>query len=87
MSDELPKAGSLRGDLTQGPLARTLLVFALPQLVGNVLQSLNGSINAVWVGQLLGDQALAATANVNILLFLLFALIFGFGMAATVRIG
>jgi len=87
MSDELPKAGSLRGDLTQGPLARTLLVFALPQLVGNVLQSLNGSINAVWVGQLLGDQALAATANANILLFLLFALIFGFGMAATVRIG
>lgn len=75
------------GDLTQGPLARTLLVFALPQLVGNVLQSLNGSINAVWVGQLLGDQALAATANANIIMFLLFALVFGFGMAATVRIG
>jgi putative MATE family efflux protein len=77
----------LRGDLTQGPLARTLLIFALPQLVGNVLQSLNGSINAIWVGQLLGDQALAATANANIIMFLLFALVFGFGMAATVRIG
>ncbi|MFM5952701.1 MAG: MATE family efflux transporter [Novosphingobium sp.] len=77
----------LRGDLTQGPLARTLLVFALPQLVGNVLQSLNGSINAIWVGQLLGDQALAATANANIIMFLLFALVFGFGMAATVKIG
>jgi putative MATE family efflux protein len=50
-------------------------------------QSLNGSINAVWVGQLLGDEALAATANSNILMFLLFALVFGFGMAATVRIG
>lgn len=77
----------LRGDLTQGPLARTLLVFALPQLVGNVLQSLNGSINAIWVGQLLGDTALAATSSANILMFLLFALIFGFGMAATVKIG
>lgn len=77
----------LSGDLTQGPLLRTLMVFALPQLVGNVLQSLNGSINAIWVGQLLGDEALAATANANIIMFLLFALVFGFGMAATVRIG
>lgn len=87
MSDTAPAAAPLRGNLTEGPLARTLLVFALPQLVGNVLQSLNGSINAVWVGQLLGDEALAATANSNILMFLLFALVFGFGMAATVRIG
>ncbi len=79
--------GALRGDLTQGPLLRTLMLFALPQLVGNVLQSLNGSINAIWVGQLLGDGALAATANANIIMFLLFALVFGFGMAATVKIG
>lgn len=87
MSDATPAAAPLQGNLTQGPLTRTLLVFAMPQLVGNVLQSLNGSINAIWVGQLLGDEALAATANANILMFLLFALVFGFGMAATVRIG
>jgi len=87
MSGPAAPAAPLRGNLTHGPLSRTLLVFALPQLVGNVLQSLNGSINAVWVGQLLGDEALAATANANILMFLLFALVFGFGMAATVRIG
>ncbi len=87
MSDAAPGTGPLKGNLTEGPLTRTLLVFALPQLVGNVLQSLNGSINAVWVGQLLGDEALAAAANSNILMFLLFALVFGFGMAATVRIG
>ncbi|MEA3263742.1 MAG: MATE family efflux transporter [Pseudomonadota bacterium] len=87
MSDAAPGSGPLKGNLTEGPLTRTLLVFALPQLVGNVLQSLNGSINAIWVGQLLGDEALAATANSNILMFLLFALVFGFGMAATVRIG
>lgn len=82
-----PGARPLRGDLTQGPLARTLLIFAVPQLIGNVMQSLNTSINAVWVGRLLGDSALAATANANIVMFLLFALVFGFGMAATVQIG
>jgi len=87
MSEAASETGPLKGNLTEGPLTRTLLVFALPQLVGNVLQSLNGSINAVWVGQLLGDEALAATASSNILMFLLFALVFGFGMAATVRIG
>ena len=87
MSETSSGTSPLRGSLTEGPLTRTLLVFALPQLVGNVLQSLNGSINAIWVGQLLGDEALAATANSNILMFLLFALVFGFGMAATVRIG
>ena len=76
-----------RGDLTQGPIARTLLVFALPQIAGNVMQTLNGSINAIWVGRLLGERALAATANANLVMFLLFALSFGLGMAATVRIG
>jgi putative MATE family efflux protein len=74
-------------DLTQGPIARTLLMFALPTLGANVLQSLNGSINAIWVGRLLGEQALAATSNANIVMFLMFSLGFGFAMAATVLIG
>ena len=52
-------------DLTQGPLGRTLFVFALPVLGGNVLQSLNGSVNAVWVGRFLGEEALTAIANAN----------------------
>ena len=77
----------LRGDLTSGPLVKTLMLFALPQMLGNVLQTLNGSINAIWVGRLLHEAALAATANANIVMFLLFGLVFGFGMAATVRIG
>jgi putative MATE family efflux protein len=55
--------------------------------VGNILQSLNGSINAIWVGRLLGDSALAATANANVVMFLVFAAVFGFGMAATVKVG
>lgn len=81
--------GEARGgkDLTQGPIGSTLLLFALPTLASNVLQSLNGSINAIWVGRFLGPEALAATANANIIMFLMFSLVFGFGMAATVMIG
>ena len=76
-----------RRDLTQGPIARTLLLFALPILGGNVLQSLNGSVNAVWVGRFLGEQALSAVANANNILFFLIGAVFGVGMAATILVG
>lgn len=74
-------------DLTQAPIASALLLFAIPTLLSNILQSLNGSINAIWVGRFLGAQALAATANANIIMFLMFSVVFGFGMASTVVIG
>jgi len=79
----------LRGgrDLTQGPIFSTLLMFTLPTLVANVLQSLNGSVNSIWVAHFLGESALAATANANIIMFLMFSVIFGFGMAANVVVG
>jgi putative MATE family efflux protein len=66
---------------------RTLLIFAVPTLLSNVLQSLNGTINSIWVGRLIGEEALAATANANIIMFLVASAAFGFGMAGTVKIG
>jgi len=74
-------------DLTSGAIAPTLLLFALPTLGSNILQSLNGSINAIWVGRFLGENALAATSNANLVLFLALAAIFGFGLAATILVG
>src|SRR5689334_24451150 len=82
----LPKSSS-RGDLTQGSIGPTLLRFALPTLASSILQSLNGTINAIWVGQFLGEDALAATSNANMVMFLLTAFVFGFGMASTILIG
>jgi Na+-driven multidrug efflux pump len=74
-------------DLTSGPIGGTLIAFAVPTLASSILQSLNGSINAIWVGRFLGEDALAATSNANLVMFLLMAFVFGFGMAATVLIG
>ncbi|SDM67856.1 putative efflux protein, MATE family [Oryzisolibacter propanilivorax] len=79
------RAGATR-DLTRGPIGPTLLRFALPILGGNVLQSLNGSVNAYWVGGHLGEAALTATANANNILFLLIGAVFGVGMAATILV-
>ncbi|MFD2613855.1 MATE family efflux transporter [Paenibacillus gansuensis] len=73
--------------LTEGPIAKSLFLFSLPILLGNILQSLNGSINAIWVGQFLGEKGLAATSNANIIMFFLISAIFGFAMAAVILIG
>jgi putative MATE family efflux protein len=77
----------MRGDLTSGPILRTLILFSVPTLMSNILQSLSGTINSIWVGRLIGEDALAATANANIIMFLVASAAFGFGMAGTVKIG
>jgi len=88
-AEPAPAAARPRGgrDLTTGPITRILIAFALPTLGSSVLQSLNGSINTVWVGRFLGEGALAATSNANMTMFLLMSFVFGFGMASTILIG
>ncbi|MEC0230670.1 MATE family efflux transporter [Paenibacillus alba] len=77
----------VRPSLTEGPIAKTLFLFSLPILFGNVLQTLNGSINAIWIGKYLGERGLAATSNANLIMFFLISAIFGFAMAAVIMIG
>jgi putative MATE family efflux protein len=73
--------------LTEGPIARTLLMFSLPILGANVLQSLNASINMIWIGHYLGEAALTASSNANLMLFFLLGLVFGISMANTLLVG
>jgi len=72
--------------LTTGSIPKTLFTFALPILLGNVLQSVNGSINAVWIGKYLGAAALTGANNSNIVIFLLLGAVFGITMASTILI-
>ena len=74
-------------DLTTGPIGKTLILFALPVLGSNILQSLNGSANAIWVSHVLGEAALTATSNANQIMFLMLGAIFGVSMAANILIG
>jgi len=76
-----------RGNLTEGPIGSTLLKFALPTLASSIIQSLNGTVNSIWVGRFLGESALAATSNANMVMFLLISFVFGFGMASTILVG
>jgi len=72
--------------LIEGSIPRALLAFSLPILFGNMLQSFNGSVNAIWVGKFLGEASLAAVGNANVVMFLLFAVMFGFSMASTIMV-
>ncbi|KRB40456.1 MATE family efflux transporter [Phenylobacterium sp. Root700] len=73
-------------DLTTGPIAKTLILFALPVMGSNILQSLNGSANAIWVSHVLGEAALTATVNANNIFFLMLGTVFGISMAANLLI-
>jgi putative MATE family efflux protein len=73
--------------LTEGSIPSGLLKFSLPILYANVLQSLNGSVNSIWVGRFLGEAALTATSNANTVMFLLIGAAFGVALAATILIG
>lgn len=74
-------------DLTQGSVPKLLWSFSVPIIISNVFESLNGSINTIWVGKFLGNTALAATADANFIIFLMFSLVFGFGLASSTFIG
>jgi putative MATE family efflux protein len=82
-----PPAGPRgRRDLTKGPITRTLLIFSLPLLGGNALQSLNGTVNQIWVSHTLGETAITALGNANIVMMLMLGSIFGVGMAGNILI-
>ena len=72
--------------LTEGSIPLGLFKFSLPILFANILQSLNGSVNSIWVGRFLGEAALTATSNSNTVMFLLIGAAFGVALASTILI-
>jgi putative MATE family efflux protein len=73
-------------NLTEGPITRTLLWFSLPLLGGNFLQSLNGTVNQFWVSHTLGETAITALGNANIVMMLMLGSVFGVSMAANILV-
>ena len=73
--------------VSQRPLWRTYLAFLGPMVLANILQSLSGSVNGVYIGQMLGTDALAAVAGMFPVVFFFIALVIGVGAGASVLIG
>ena len=69
------------------PLWKVFALFLGPMLLSNILQSLSGTLNNVYVGQMLGVKALAAVAGFFPVMFFFIAFVIGLGAGASVLIG
>ena len=49
--------------MTEGPIARQLIAFALPLMLGNLFQQLYNTADSLIVGNFLGSDALAAVSS------------------------
>jgi putative MATE family efflux protein len=69
------------------PLWTTFLHFLAPLMLSNALQSLFGTVSNVYLGQMIGVDALAAVSAFFPVMFFLFAFVMGLSTGATVLIG
>ena len=69
------------------PLWQRFLLFLVPLMLSNILQALSGTINSIYIGQLLGVEALAAVSTFFPVMFLLISFIVGLASGSTVLIG
>ncbi len=71
-------------DLTTGTITKSLLWFAFPIMVGNLLQQLYNVVDTIIVGHFLGREALAAVGSAYTLMTFLTSIILGLCMGSGV---
>ena len=69
------------------PLWQAFLAFVAPMMLSNILQSLFGTVNNVYLGQMIGVDALAAVSVFFPVIFFFVAFVIGLGTGATILIG
>ncbi|HNY01528.1 MAG TPA: MATE family efflux transporter [Bacteroidales bacterium] len=73
-------------DLSYGHEGRLIFRFAIPMLIGNVLQQMYNIIDSIIVGKFIGKEALAAVGTSGPIIFLLVSFIIGVTMGFTIAI-
>ena len=69
-------------ELTHGPVMRTMLRFAIPMILGNLLQQCYNIADTMIVGRFLGAQALAAVGSAFTLMTFLTSIVLGLAMGS-----
>lgn len=72
--------------MTEGPIGKQIILFALPLLLGNVFQQLYNTVDAMIVGRYVGTQALAAVGSAGSVVNLIVSLLMGITMGGSVII-
>ena len=69
-------------DLTKGPVVKSMLMFAIPMILGDLLQQCYNIADTLIVGQFLGRDALAAVGSAFTLMTFLTSIILGLCMGS-----
>ena len=72
----------MNGDLTRGPVMKSMFCFAVPMILGNLLQQCYNVADTLIVGQFLGANALAAVGSAYTLMTFLTSILLGLCMGS-----
>lgn len=72
----------MKNELTQGPVMKTMLRFAVPMILGNLLQQCYNIADTLIVGKFLGPDALAAVGSAFSLMTFLTSILLGLAMGS-----
>ena len=72
--------------MTEGIIWKQLIAFAVPLLLGNLLQQLYNTVDSIVVGQFIGSDALAAVSSSNSLINMVIGMFLGIATGAGVII-
>ncbi|MEY4761743.1 MAG: hypothetical protein RLZZ200_1599 [Pseudomonadota bacterium] len=72
---------------TQRPVWKTFLLFLGPMMLANILQSLSGTLNTMYLGKMIGVGALAAASAFFPVMLFIISFVMGLGSGASVLIG
>ena len=73
-------------DMTVGAPWKSIAIFTIPMLVGNIAQQLYSTVDTIIVGEFIGDNAIAAVGCATPIVFLLLVLFMGISTGATVMV-
>lgn len=73
-------------DMTVGTPWKSILIFTLPMLLGNIAQQLYSTVDSIVVGNFVGDNALAAVGSAIPILNMLLVLFIGISAGASIMV-
>lgn len=74
----------MKDSLTQGNITKSLILFSLPMILGNLLQQLYNIVDTFIVGQCINSQALAAVGSSFTIMTFLTSIILGLCMGSSI---
>ena len=73
-------------DMTKGTPWKSIVIFTLPMLLGNIAQQLYSTVDSIVVGKYIGDNALSSVGSATPILNMLLVLFIGISAGVTIMV-